>query len=139
MSLYMWYQMDLVLTDMFIFVSQGHVVLNWKARWFVLLPDKLMYYKYEGGKKDSSKRGTIPLAGCVITCPFLEHENRPVSNPDSFCLFTKQQHLEVLRMQVVCLGCQEGHREIILMEYALTCPLFILFPLMLKQVLLGMF
>ncbi|XP_062379273.1 pleckstrin-2 [Sardina pilchardus] len=59
-------------------VKRGHLVLNWKARWFVLLPDKLMYYKYEGGKKDSSKRGTIPLAGCVITCPFLEHENRPL-------------------------------------------------------------
>lgn len=55
------------------------MVLNWKARWFVLLPDRLMYYKYEGGKKDSSKRGTILLAGCVITSPFLVHENRPVS------------------------------------------------------------
>ncbi|KAL2099179.1 hypothetical protein ACEWY4_005659 [Coilia grayii] len=59
-------------------VKRGHLVLNWKARWFVLLPDKLMYYKYEGGKKDSSKRGTIPLANCVITCPYLEHENRPL-------------------------------------------------------------
>ncbi|XP_012678715.1 pleckstrin-2 [Clupea harengus] len=59
-------------------VKRGHMVLNWKARWFVLLPDRLMYYKYEGGKKDSSKRGTILLAGCVITSPFLVHENRPL-------------------------------------------------------------
>lgn len=66
-------------------LSQGHVVLNWKARWFVLFPDKLMYYKYEGGKKDSSKRGMIPLADSEITCPFLEHENRPVSTLKSFC------------------------------------------------------
>uniref|UniRef100_A0AAY4DTA6 Pleckstrin 2 n=1 Tax=Denticeps clupeoides TaxID=299321 RepID=A0AAY4DTA6_9TELE len=56
----------------------GHVVHNWKARWFVLHPDKLIYYKYESGKKESFKRGTITLAGCVITCPYLEYENRPL-------------------------------------------------------------
>ncbi|KAF3700876.1 Pleckstrin-2 [Channa argus] len=58
-------------------VKRGHVVHNWKARWFVLMPDKLLYYKYEGGKRDSSQRGKILLKDCALTCPFLEYENRP--------------------------------------------------------------
>uniref|UniRef100_A0A3Q3BAN6 PH domain-containing protein n=1 Tax=Kryptolebias marmoratus TaxID=37003 RepID=A0A3Q3BAN6_KRYMA len=58
-------------------VKRGHIVHNWKARWFVLMPDKLLYYKYEGGKRDSCQRGKILLKDCLITCPFLEHENRP--------------------------------------------------------------
>lgn len=60
---------------------QGHLVHNWKARWFVLMSDKLLYYKYEGGKRDSCQRGKILLKDCEITCPFLEYENRPVSYP----------------------------------------------------------
>ncbi|KAG5857868.1 hypothetical protein ANANG_G00023960 [Anguilla anguilla] len=59
-------------------VKRGHVVTNWKARWFVLYPDKLVYYKYEGSKKDSCQRGKILLANCVITCPYLEYDNRPL-------------------------------------------------------------
>ncbi|XP_031704009.1 pleckstrin-2 [Anarrhichthys ocellatus] len=59
-------------------VKRGHLVHNWKARWFVLMPDKLLYYKYEGGKRDSCQRGKILLKDCVITCPFLEYENRPL-------------------------------------------------------------
>ncbi|KAG7229186.1 hypothetical protein INR49_013129 [Caranx melampygus] len=59
-------------------VKRGHLVHNWKARWFVLMPDKLLYYKYDGGKRDSSQRGKIPLKDCVLTCPFLECENRPL-------------------------------------------------------------
>ncbi|XP_047467344.1 pleckstrin-2 [Mugil cephalus] len=59
-------------------VKRGHVVHNWKARWFVLTPDKLLYYKYEGGKRDSCQRGKILLKDCEITCPFLEYENRPL-------------------------------------------------------------
>lgn len=59
--------------------KQGHLVHNWKARWFVLMSDKLLYYKYEGGKRDSCQRGKILLEDCEITCPFLEYENRPVS------------------------------------------------------------
>lgn len=59
-------------------VKRGHLVQNWKARWFTLLPDKLLYYKYEGGKRDSSQRGKILLKDCKITCPFLEYENRPL-------------------------------------------------------------
>lgn len=65
--------------NLLIICSQGHVVHNWKARWFVLTPDKMLYYKYEGGKRDSCQRGKILLKDCVITCPFLEYENRPVS------------------------------------------------------------
>ncbi|MEQ2288298.1 Pleckstrin-2 [Ameca splendens] len=60
-------------------VKRGHIVHNWKARWFMLTPDKLLYYKYEGGKRDSCQRGKILLKDSVITCPFLEYENRPVS------------------------------------------------------------
>uniref|UniRef100_G3PF60 Pleckstrin 2 n=2 Tax=Gasterosteus aculeatus aculeatus TaxID=481459 RepID=G3PF60_GASAC len=59
-------------------VKRGHLVHNWKARWFVLMSDKLLYYKYEGGKRDSCQRGKILLKDCVITCPFLEYENRPL-------------------------------------------------------------
>ncbi|KAK9533990.1 hypothetical protein VZT92_009067 [Zoarces viviparus] len=59
-------------------VKRGHLVHNWKPRWFVLMPDKLLYYKYEGGKRDSCQRGKILLKDCVITCPFLEYENRPL-------------------------------------------------------------
>ncbi|MFT7801728.1 pleckstrin-2 [Arapaima gigas] len=59
-------------------VKRGHVVLNWKARWFVLHPDKLVYYKYEGSKKESSQRGQVELSGCVVTCPYLEYETRPL-------------------------------------------------------------
>ncbi|KAM6917387.1 pleckstrin-2 [Lycodopsis pacificus] len=59
-------------------VKRGHLVHNWKARWFVLMPDKLLYYKYEGGKRDSCQRGKILLKDCVTTCPFLEYENRPL-------------------------------------------------------------
>lgn len=60
--------------------SQGHLVHNWKVRWFVLMPDQLQYYKYEGGKRDSSQRGKILLKGSVLTCPYLEYEHRPVSS-----------------------------------------------------------
>ncbi|XP_061552626.1 pleckstrin-2 [Phycodurus eques] len=59
-------------------VKRGHLVHNWKARWFVLTPDKLIYYKYEGGKRDSCQRGKIMLKDCIITCPFLEYDNRPL-------------------------------------------------------------
>ncbi|KAM4625170.1 pleckstrin-2 [Polymixia lowei] len=59
-------------------VKRGHLVHNWKPRWFVLTTDKLLYYKYEGGKRDSCQRGRIMLKDCVITCPFLEYDNRPL-------------------------------------------------------------
>ncbi|XP_061599688.1 pleckstrin-2 [Cololabis saira] len=59
-------------------VKRGHLVHNWKARWFVLTPDKLLYYKYDGGRRDSCQRGKILLKDCQITCPFLEHEGRPL-------------------------------------------------------------
>uniref|UniRef100_A0A8C5TTD8 Pleckstrin 2 n=1 Tax=Malurus cyaneus samueli TaxID=2593467 RepID=A0A8C5TTD8_9PASS len=56
----------------------GHIVRNWKVRWFVLLQDKLLYYKIEGGKKEPSPKGRILLDGCTIICPCLEYENRPL-------------------------------------------------------------
>ncbi|XP_013889547.1 pleckstrin-2 [Austrofundulus limnaeus] len=59
-------------------VKRGHIVHNWKARWFVLTSDKLIYYKYEGGRRDSCQRGKILLRDCLVTCPFLECENRPL-------------------------------------------------------------
>ncbi|KAJ6667230.1 hypothetical protein lerEdw1_017208 [Lerista edwardsae] len=59
-------------------VKKGHVVHNWKARWFVLLQDRLLYYKLVGGKKEPSPKGRILLDGCTITCPCLEYENRPL-------------------------------------------------------------
>ena len=72
------------------------MVHNWKARWFVLMPDKLLYYKYEGGKRDSCQRGKILLRDCVLTCPFLECENRPVSSfrltsADKYMYFSKRK------------------------------------------------
>ncbi|TFK15007.1 papilin [Platysternon megacephalum] len=59
-------------------VKRGHIVHNWKARWFVLLQDKLLYYKLDGGRKEPSPKGRIILDGCTITCPCLEYENRPL-------------------------------------------------------------
>ncbi|KAF5892734.1 pleckstrin-2, partial [Clarias magur] len=59
-------------------VKRGHVVHNWKVRWFVLKAEQLLYYRYEGGKRDSCHRGSIPLHGCEVTCPYLEYENRPL-------------------------------------------------------------
>ncbi|KAM6466791.1 pleckstrin-2 [Liasis olivaceus] len=59
-------------------VKKGHVVPNWKTRWFVLLQDRLLYYKVVGGKQEPSPRGRIFLDGCTITCPCLEYENRPL-------------------------------------------------------------
>ncbi|MBN3284672.1 PLEK2 protein, partial [Polyodon spathula] len=56
----------------------GHIVHNWKTRWFVLHPDRLLYYRYEGGKRESSPRGKVILAECKVTCPCLEYENRPM-------------------------------------------------------------
>ncbi|MBN3270609.1 PLEK2 protein, partial [Polyodon spathula] len=59
-------------------VKRGHIVHNWKARWFVLHTDRLLYYRYEGGKRESYPRGKVILAECKVTCPCLEYENRPV-------------------------------------------------------------
>lgn len=58
---------------------QGHIVHNWKARWFILRQNTLLYYKLEGGRKVTPPKGRILLDGCTITCPCLEYENRPVS------------------------------------------------------------
>lgn len=71
---------------------------NWKARWFVLTSDKLRYYKYEGGKRDSCQRGTILLRDCEVTCPFLEYENRPVS----LTIYTQKMKKIIYFESLVC-------------------------------------
>jgi len=43
--------------------KQGHVVKNWKVRWFVLQNDKLAYYKKKGDPKPA---GVISLEGSKV-------------------------------------------------------------------------
>nr|XP_045010412.1 pleckstrin-2 isoform X1 [Jaculus jaculus] len=68
---------DGVLKEGFL-VKRGHIVPNWKARWFVLRQNTLLYYKLEGGRRVTPPKGRILLDGCTITCPCLEYENRPL-------------------------------------------------------------
>ncbi|XP_055989333.1 pleckstrin-2 [Sorex fumeus] len=67
---------DGVLKEGFL-VKRGHIVHNWKARWFILQQNTLLYYKLEGGRKVNPPKGRILLDGCTITCPCLDYENRP--------------------------------------------------------------
>ncbi|XP_032964140.1 pleckstrin-2 [Rhinolophus ferrumequinum] len=67
---------DGVLKEGFL-VKRGHIVHNWKVRWFILQQNTLLYYKLEGGRKVTPPKGQILLDGCTITCPCLEYENRP--------------------------------------------------------------
>ncbi|XP_078089287.1 pleckstrin-2 [Mustelus asterias] len=59
-------------------VKRGHLVHNWKVRWFILSKDQLLYYKIEGGKKESRPRGIISLEGCTLLCPCMDYANRPL-------------------------------------------------------------
>ncbi|XP_069321163.1 pleckstrin-2 [Eulemur rufifrons] len=68
---------DGVLKEGFL-VKRGHIVHNWKARWFILRQNTLVYYKLEGGRRVTPPKGRILLDGCTITCPCLEYENRPL-------------------------------------------------------------
>ncbi|KAM9714514.1 pleckstrin-2 [Dama dama] len=68
---------DGVLKEGFL-VKRGHIVHNWKVRWFILRQNTLLYYKFEGGRKVTPPKGCILLDGCTITCPCLEYENRPL-------------------------------------------------------------
>ncbi|XP_047652949.1 pleckstrin-2 [Phacochoerus africanus] len=68
---------DGVLKEGFL-VKRGHIVHNWKVRWFILRQNTLLYYKLEGGRKVNPPKGRILLDGCTITCPCLEYENRPL-------------------------------------------------------------
>jgi len=43
--------------------KQGHVVKNWKTRWFVIKDNNFYYFKKKG---DSKPIGEIPLSGAVI-------------------------------------------------------------------------
>ncbi|PNI83901.1 PLEK2 isoform 5 [Pan troglodytes] len=67
---------DGVLKEGFL-VKRGHIVHNWKVRWFILRQNTLVYYKLEGGRRVTPPKGRILLDGCTITCPCLEYENRP--------------------------------------------------------------
>ncbi|XP_015447413.1 pleckstrin-2 [Pteropus alecto] len=67
-----------VLAQGFPACPQGHIVHNWKVRWFILQQNTLLYYKLEGGRKVTPPKGRILLDGCTITCPCLEYENRPL-------------------------------------------------------------
>lgn len=58
--------------------KQGHVVRNWKMRWFVLRRDEMLYYKSEldpkaSGSIEINKHTTVELAGrphsFIVTSP----------------------------------------------------------------------
>jgi len=42
--------------------KQGHVVKNWKTRWFVIQHDMMFYFK---NRYDAKPKGSIPLRSCV--------------------------------------------------------------------------
>ncbi|XP_046317849.1 pleckstrin-2 [Marmota monax] len=71
------YMEDGVLKEGFL-VKRGHIVHNWKVRWFILRQNTLLYYKLEGGRRVAPPKGRILLDGCTITCPCLDYENRPL-------------------------------------------------------------
>jgi len=53
--------------------KQGHVVRNWKVRWFIIKENNLYYFKKKG---DSKPIGSIPLAGSIIkTDPKIKRNN----------------------------------------------------------------
>uniref|UniRef100_UPI00358ED8DD pleckstrin-like n=1 Tax=Myxine glutinosa TaxID=7769 RepID=UPI00358ED8DD len=56
-------------------VKRGHLVHNWKARWFVLQTKTLAYYK-EG--PESVRKGSVGLAACEVVCPCHEYNKRPL-------------------------------------------------------------
>jgi len=43
--------------------KQGHVVKNWKTRWFIIQHDTMFYFKQKG---DSKPVGQIPLRNCQV-------------------------------------------------------------------------
>lgn len=58
--------------------KQGHVVRNWKMRWFVLRRDEMLYYKSEldpkaSGSVELNKNSTVEIAGrphsFIVTSP----------------------------------------------------------------------
>jgi hypothetical protein len=54
--------------------KQGHVVKNWKHRWFVIKKDTMYYFK---SKKDTVRQplGTIPLEDAVLNVTDLKSKN----------------------------------------------------------------
>eukprot|EP01116_Phalansterium_solitarium_P005422 TRINITY_DN1702_c0_g1_i2.p1 TRINITY_DN1702_c0_g1~~TRINITY_DN1702_c0_g1_i2.p1 ORF type:complete len:374 (-),score=126.83 TRINITY_DN1702_c0_g1_i2:402-1523(-) len=43
--------------------KQGHLVKNWKSRWFVIQHDMLFYFKQKG---DARPQGVVPLRSCFV-------------------------------------------------------------------------
>ncbi|KAA6375757.1 MAG: hypothetical protein EZS28_028718 [Streblomastix strix] len=44
--------------------KQGHVMKNWKKRWFSLRGKELFYYEKQNSPKE---KGSIPLDGCIVS------------------------------------------------------------------------
>mmetsp|Transcript_20370 Transcript_20370/g.34761 ORF Transcript_20370/g.34761 Transcript_20370/m.34761 type:complete len:488 (-) Transcript_20370:14-1477(-) len=51
--------------------KQGHVVKNWKSRWFVIQQDKMFYFKNRGDPKPA---GVIPLRS--VRCHVINFKNK---------------------------------------------------------------
>lgn len=49
--------------------KQGHLVKNWKTRYFIIKGDNLVYYNVDANNIISSKKGQFSLKGCTV----LEH------------------------------------------------------------------
>ncbi|XP_032804188.2 pleckstrin-like [Petromyzon marinus] len=67
-------------------VKRGHVVHNWKARWFMLDGESLTYYTCKG---EVSSKGSIPLKDCQVVSPCLDYSKRPTV----FKVVNKKQEL----------------------------------------------
>lgn len=80
----------------------------------MLKSDKLLYFKYEGSKKDSCQRGTISLKDCQIICPFLEYDNRPVS-------FRVERMFLIVYLAIVCFLDHTMNLEVYLKTGSPSC------------------
>jgi len=76
-------------------VKQGHVVKNWKSRWFVLVKDKLYYFENQESVKNRKPKGGISLKNCMVGRSHIEFPNRPhtfeiveIYIPDAAPVFT---------------------------------------------------